>query len=125
MPSFPSRDTTNDYTNAETVSLDTLTLEQIVHEEREKEISELHSLSKKVSFLHSDLLYYRNAKSKIGAACYESWKVMLKKVGGTPNGWRDLGYALGVNQDDLDVSNNSKASYTIGVEANLFATEDT
>lgn len=104
---FVFRDVINDHHdlgNDETASIDTLTLEELIQDERKKEISQLHSLSKKVCYLHTDLLYYRNPKSKIGSACYEAWRVMIRKVGGTPNGWRDLGYALGVSQDDLDVS---------------------
>lgn len=97
-----------DYEQEDTVSIDTLTLKETVQEERRKEISQLHLLSKKVCYLHTDLLYYRNPKTKIGSACYEAWRVMIKKIGGTPNGWRDLGYALGVSQDDLDVSIDSR-----------------
>lgn len=40
----------------------------------------------------------------MGAACYETWRTLVKKVGGTPDGWRDLGYFLGIPQDDLNVS---------------------
>lgn len=48
-------------------------------------------------------MYYRNIKSKMGAACYEVWKTIVKKVGGSPNCWRDVGHLLGVTQDDLNV----------------------
>lgn len=92
------------YDNLETTSIDTLTLETFVLQTRAKEISQLDALSKKVYYLHTDLLYYRKTNSELGTSCYEAWKVLMKKVGGTPNGWRDLGYALGVSQDDLDVS---------------------
>lgn len=101
---FIFRDKANVYDNADTASIDTLTLETIVLQTRAKEISQLEALSKKVYYLHTDLLYYRKANSELGASCYEAWKVLMKKVGGTANGWRDLGYALGVSQDDLDVS---------------------
>lgn len=76
----------------------------MVLQDRAKEITQLHSLSKKVSFLHTDLLYYRHPKSAMGTACYNAWKILVKKVGGTPNGWRELGYSLGIEQEDLDVS---------------------
>lgn len=88
----------------DTITVDTLSLQNFFHEERATEIARLNSLSKKVCFLHTDLLYYRNAKSKMGASCYEVWKTLVKRVGGTLNCWRDLGYLLGVNRDDLDVS---------------------
>ncbi|KAG6440650.1 hypothetical protein O3G_MSEX001402 [Manduca sexta] len=91
----------------DTISVDTLALEEILREERAAEISKLNTLSKKVCYLHTELLYYRHAKSKIGAACYEAWKTLVKKVGGTPNCWRDLGRLLGVTQDDLDYIMNS------------------
>lgn len=74
-----------------------------MQEEREKEISELKTLSKKVCFLHTSLLYYRK-QTKTGAICYEAWKTLVKKVGGSLNTWKDLGYALDISQDDLDVS---------------------
>ncbi|KOB69022.1 MyD88, partial [Operophtera brumata] len=67
------------YDKADTVSLDTLSLEQIVQETRAKDISQLESLSKKVYYLHTDLLYYRKEGSKLGTYCYESWKVLIKK----------------------------------------------
>ncbi|CAD0201448.1 unnamed protein product [Chrysodeixis includens] len=91
-----------DYEDADTISVDTLALEQMVLQERAQEITELNNLSKKVRFLHTDLVYYRHPKSEMGAACYLLWKNLIKKVGGTPNGWRDLGSSLGVTQDDLD-----------------------
>ncbi|XP_045498382.1 uncharacterized protein LOC123696319 [Colias croceus] len=96
-----------DYENADTISIDTLALEEMVQEERAKEISELNSLHEKVCYLHTSLLYYRNAKSKMGMICYEAWKTMVKKIGGSPNTWRDLGYALGITQDDLNYIANS------------------
>lgn len=76
----------------------------MVQTERAKEITELQALSKKVCFLHANLLYYRHATSAMGSACYQLWVTLLKKVGGTRNGWRELGYSLGLSQDDLDVS---------------------
>ncbi|XP_014357593.2 uncharacterized protein LOC106710120 [Papilio machaon] len=91
-----------DYDNADTISIDTLALEEAVQNEREREILELSSLSKKVCFLHTSILYYRNAKSKLGATCHEAWRTLIKKIGGTPNTWRELGYSLGISQDDLD-----------------------
>lgn len=94
-------DILKDYENADTITVDTLALEQMVLQERATEISQLHSLSNKVSFLHADLLYYRNAKTPMGKACYNAWKILVKKVGGTPDGWWDLGYSLGISQEDL------------------------
>ncbi|XP_047030200.1 uncharacterized protein LOC124637634 [Helicoverpa zea] len=91
-----------DYGDADTVSIDTLALEETVKRERDQELKELHSLSKKAQFLHTNLLYYRNPKTKVGSACYELWKTLLKKVGGTPNGWRDLGHCLNISADDLN-----------------------
>ncbi|KAJ0176748.1 hypothetical protein K1T71_007927 [Dendrolimus kikuchii] len=96
-----------DYENADTVSLDTLALEELLQEERTREISRLNSLSKKVCYLHTDIIYYRNTKSKIGSACYDTWRTLIKKIGGTPNCWRYLGYILGVTQDDLNYIMNS------------------
>lgn len=98
------RDILKDYEDADTISIDTLALEQMVLQERANEIKALNDLSKKVRFLHTDLVYYRHPKSEMGAACYLLWKNLIKKVGGTPNGWRDLGSSLGITQDDLDVS---------------------
>ncbi|CAG4956319.1 unnamed protein product [Colias eurytheme] len=43
----------------------------------------------------------------MGMICYEAWKTMVKKIGGSPNTWRDLGYALGITQDDLNYIANS------------------
>ncbi|XP_032517623.1 uncharacterized protein LOC116770313 [Danaus plexippus] len=100
-------DLLKDCENADTISIDTLALEEVLHEERAKEISELHSLTEKVSYLHTSLIYYRNAKSKMGATCYEAWKTLVKKVGGSPNTWKDLGYTLGIKQEDLDYITNS------------------
>lgn len=99
---------------AETVSIDTLALEELVTQTRATEISQLNLLSKKVSYLHTDLLYYRKENSKLGSSCYEAWRAIMKKVGGSTNGWRDLGYALGVGQDDLDVSFNKCLSLCKG-----------
>ncbi|XP_063536149.1 uncharacterized protein LOC134745939 [Cydia strobilella] len=96
-----------DYDNADTISIDTLALEELLEEERARELADLNSLSKKVCHLHTSLLYYRNSKSKMGAASYETWRTLVKKVGGTPDGWRDLGYILGIPQDDLDYISNS------------------
>ncbi|CAK1556400.1 unnamed protein product [Leptosia nina] len=100
-------DSIADFENADTISIDTLALEEIVQEERAREISELNRLSDKVCFLHTNLLYYRNAKSKMGSTCYEAWRTLVKKVGGSPNLWKDLGYALSINQGDLDYIANS------------------
>ncbi|XP_037868324.1 uncharacterized protein LOC101741884 isoform X2 [Bombyx mori] len=91
----------------ETASVDTLQLEEFLREQRAAEINRLNYLSKKVDYLHTDLLYYRNIKSKMGAACYEVWKTIVKKVGGSPNCWRDVGHLLGVTQDDLNYIMNS------------------
>ncbi|XP_047511198.1 uncharacterized protein LOC125053725 [Pieris napi] len=96
-----------DQDNADTISIDTLALEEILEDERAQEISELNSLSDKVCYLHTNLLYYRNPKSKMGSTCYEAWRTLVKKVGGSPNTWKDLGYALGVNQGDLDYISHS------------------
>lgn len=93
-----------DFVNADNVSVDTLALEKIVLEERATEISELKSLSNKVCNLHTNLLYYRNTKSTMGAVCYEAWRILVKKVGGSHNGWRDLGHCLNIAKSDLDVS---------------------
>lgn len=95
------------YEDADTVSLDTLALEEILQEERNREISRLKSLSKKVYYLHTDILYYRNTESKMGAACYDAWRTLVKKVGGSPNCWRELGCILGVAHDDLNYIMNS------------------
>ncbi|CAG4969563.1 unnamed protein product [Parnassius apollo] len=94
-------DYVKDYENADTISIDTLALEEAVQEERTREISELNALSPKVSYLHTSVLYYRNAKTKLGVTCHEAWRTLVKKIGGTPNTWRDLGYLLGLSQDDL------------------------
>ncbi|XP_068633208.1 uncharacterized protein [Battus philenor] len=100
-------DRLKDYENADTISIDTLALEEIVQEERAREISELSELSQKVCFLHTSILYYRNAKSNLGATCHEAWRTLIKKIGGTPNTWKELGYSLGVSQDDLDYIMNT------------------
>ncbi|KAL0883308.1 hypothetical protein ABMA27_016719 [Loxostege sticticalis] len=100
-------DITADFDNADTVSVDTLALEKIVLEEREQEIQELKSLGKKVCHLHTSLLYYRNTKSKMGTVCYEAWKTLVKKVGGSQNGWLDLGHCLQIAKSDLDYIMNS------------------
>lgn len=97
------REVLNDYDNADTISIDTLALEEMILEERAKEISQLNNLSKKVCNLHTSLLYYRNTKSRRGAMCYEAWRMLIKKIGGSPNTWREVGYALGIDRDDLDV----------------------
>lgn len=97
-----------DFDNADTVSIDTLALEEALQEERAKEISALNTLSLKVTYLHTSLLYYRNAKTKTGAICYEAWKTLVKKVGGSPNTWKDFGYALELSHDDLNVRQKYK-----------------
>lgn len=93
----------------------------MVHEERAREISELNRLSNKVCSLHTNLLYYRNPKSKLGSICYEAWKTLVNKVGGSPNTWKDLGHALGLKQADLDVSMLlNKGQFSIIIK-NIFA----
>ncbi|XP_053609868.1 uncharacterized protein LOC128674906 [Plodia interpunctella] len=106
--------------NADTISIDTLALEEIVKEERNREISELNSLSKKVCNLHTSVLYYRNPKTKTGSVCYEAWRTLVKKVGGTPSGWRDLGSSLGIKQDDLDYIMNSVQEDPVDVILKLY-----
>ncbi|XP_028173549.1 uncharacterized protein LOC114362367 [Ostrinia furnacalis] len=100
-------DILGDFDDADNVSVDTLALEKIVLEERSREISELKSLSTKVHNLHTSLLYYRNTKSKMGTVCYEAWKTLVKKVGGSQNGWLDLGHCLQIAGSDLDYIKNS------------------
>ncbi|KAL4707806.1 hypothetical protein ACJJTC_001752 [Scirpophaga incertulas] len=97
-------DIQDDFDSADNISVDTLALEKFVIEEREKEIAELKLLGKKVCFLHTSLLFYRNAKSKMGSVCYEAWKVLVKKVGGTSNGWQEFGGQLLIPKADLDVN---------------------
>ncbi|XP_060803152.1 uncharacterized protein LOC106129264 [Amyelois transitella] len=108
------------YENADTLSIDTLALEESLKEERNREITGLHSLSKKVSNLHTSVLYYRNPKTKTGSVCYEVWKTLVKKVGGTPNGWRDLGISLGIKQEDLDYIMNSVQEEPVDVILKLY-----
>ncbi|XP_041978896.1 uncharacterized protein LOC121732932 [Aricia agestis] len=96
-----------DFYNSDTISISTLALEEDLKQERTQEISELVDLSKKVSFLHTSLLYYRNAKSNMGTICYDAWKMVVKKVGGAPNTWQDFGCYLGISQEDLDYITNS------------------
>lgn len=108
----------------ETLSIDTLSLEEVFRGERAAEITRLNSLSKKVCYLHTDLLYYRNAKSKIGASCYEVWKTLVKRVGGTSNCWRDLGHLLGVTQDDLDYIMNSVRDDPVDMVLKVFKQND-
>lgn len=98
------REVLKDFDNADTISIDTLALEEMLLEEREKEMKNLHAINKKVCYLHTSLLYYRNPSSKKGAACYDAWRMLVKRVGGTPNTWRDLGCLLGLSPPDLDVS---------------------
>lgn len=111
---------TKEFDNAETVSIDTFILEQLVQEERDKEITELNLLSKKVYNLHTSVLYYRNSKTKMGSLCYDAWRILVKKVGGTPNGWRDLGFLLGIKQDDLDYIMNSIQDDPIDIVLKLY-----
>lgn len=40
----------------------------------------------------------------MGTVCYEAWKTLVKKVGGSQNGWLDLGHCLQIAKSDLDVS---------------------
>nr|XP_049694404.1 uncharacterized protein LOC126054145 isoform X1 [Helicoverpa armigera]XP_049694405.1 uncharacterized protein LOC126054145 isoform X2 [Helicoverpa armigera] len=96
-----------DYGDADTVIIDTLALEETVKQERAKEIQELLSLGKKAQFFPISLLYYRNPNTKVGSACYALWKTLIKKVGGTPNGWRDLGQSLNISADDLNYIMNN------------------
>ncbi|XP_075978030.1 uncharacterized protein LOC142977821 [Anticarsia gemmatalis] len=124
MLSNSTMEVLDDYENADTISVDTLALEQMVLQERSREITQLHTLCKKVSFLHTDLLYYRNAKSAMGSACYNAWKVLVKKVGGTPNGWRDLGYSLGISQDDLDYIKHSVRDDPVDMVLKVFRQND-
>ncbi|CAG9786612.1 unnamed protein product [Diatraea saccharalis] len=109
-----------DFDKADTLSIDTLALENIVLEERDQEIAELKSLSKKVCHLHTSLLYYRNNKSKMGSVCYEAWKTLIKKVGGTVDGWRDLGQHLQISKSDLDYINNSVRDDAVDVVLKVF-----
>ncbi|XP_045448114.1 uncharacterized protein LOC123656478 [Melitaea cinxia] len=118
-------DDLKNYENADTISIDTLALEEILQEEREKEISELKTLSKKVCFLHTSLLYYRNPKTKTGAICYEAWKTLIKKVGGSLNTWKDLGYALDISQDDLDYITNSVKEDPADIVIKVFLQNET
>ena len=104
LKTYCYRDLLQDFDNADTISIDTLALEEALLEERTNEISELNNLSLKVTYLHTSLLYYLNAKTKTGTVCYEAWKTLVKKVGGSPNTWKDLGYALEISHDDLNVS---------------------
>lgn len=94
------------YNNADTISMDTLYLEEKLKEDRSKEITKLKTLGKTVSNLHTDILYYRNASTQRGAMCNEARQSLVKYIGGSPNTWRELGYALGVAQEDLSVSLN-------------------
>ncbi|XP_045772527.1 uncharacterized protein LOC123872349 [Maniola jurtina] len=96
-----------DYHNADTISVDTLYLEEKLREDRLKEMTKLKTLGKTVCNLHTNILYYRNTSTKRGAVCYEAWKSLVKKIGGSPNTWRELGNALGVAQDDLNYIGNS------------------
>lgn len=114
----------SEYGDADTISIDTLVLEQMVQKERSKEITELQSLSKKVCFLHTNLLYYRHATSAMGSACYQLWVTLLKKVGGTRNGWRELGYSLGLSQDDLDYIMHSVNEDPVDVVLEVFRQND-
>ncbi|XP_047533065.1 uncharacterized protein LOC125068101 [Vanessa atalanta] len=118
-------DLLKDYENADTISIDTLALEEILQEEREREILELKTLSKKVCYLHTSLLYYRNVKTKTGTTCYEAWKTLVKKVGGSLNTWKDLGYALGISQDDLDYISNSVKEDPADIVIKVFMQNDT
>ncbi|CAH2980964.1 unnamed protein product [Chilo suppressalis] len=113
-------DIINDLDNADTISIDTLALEKMVLEERAQELNELKSLSKKVCHLHTSLLYYRNPKSKMGTICYEAWKSLLKRIGGTHNGWRDLGQHLQIARSDLDYIKNSVKDDPVDVVLKVF-----
>lgn len=97
------REVLKDFDNADTISINTLAMEEMLLEEREQEMKGLHAINKKVSYLHTSLLYYRNPSSKKGAACYDAWRMLVNRVGGTPNTWRDLGCLLGLSPPDLDV----------------------
>lgn len=98
------REGLKDFENADTISIDTLALEEMVLEERAKEIDVLETLGKKVSCLHTNLLYYRQPKTKMGIICYDIWKIIIKKVGGVHRSWRNLGEHLSIPPEDLDVS---------------------
>ncbi|GBP61326.1 hypothetical protein EVAR_53241_1 [Eumeta japonica] len=43
----------------------------------------------------------------MGSLCYEAWKTLIKRVGGAPKTWRDLGHFLEISVDDLDYIENS------------------
>ncbi|KAI5644230.1 death domain-containing protein [Phthorimaea operculella] len=96
-----------DFENADTISIDTLALEETLQEERAKEIAELKMLGKKVWYLHTSLLYYRNPATKTGKVCFQVWQTLVKKVGGSPNTWKELGHALGIAKTDLDYIGNT------------------
>ncbi|XP_050350998.1 uncharacterized protein LOC126773836 [Nymphalis io] len=118
-------DSLKEYENADTISLDTLALEEILHEEREREILELKTLSKKVCYLHTSLLYYRNVNTKTGTICYEAWQTLVKKVGGSLDTWKELGCALGISQDDLDYISNSVKDDPADIVVKVFMQNDT
>ncbi|XP_023934777.2 uncharacterized protein LOC112043540 [Bicyclus anynana] len=99
--------TDKDYNDVDTISINTLYLETKLKEDRLKEMTKLKTLSKTVCNLHTNILYYRNASTKRGAVCYESWKCLIKSIGGSPNTWRELGCSLGVAQEDLNYIENS------------------
>ncbi|XP_039753150.1 uncharacterized protein LOC120628665 [Pararge aegeria] len=96
-----------DYNDADTISINTLMLENMLRDDRIKEMTKLKTLAKTVCNLHTNILYYRNASTKRGAVCYEAWKSLIKTIGGSPNTWRELGYALGVSPSDLNYIENS------------------
>lgn len=96
-----------DFDNADTISIDTLALEEIIQDERAREIEELSRLSKKVCCLHTSMLYYRQMKTNVGTICFDVWKTIIKRVGGASKSWRELGVHLGIPHDDLDYIDNS------------------
>nr|XP_021188269.2 uncharacterized protein LOC110374743 [Helicoverpa armigera] len=99
----------NDYEDVDTVSIDdTLALEEMAKQERAKEMEELHSLCEKAQSLSADVLYCRCSRIRFGVACYDLWKTLTQEVGGTPNGWRDLGHCLNIPEDKLNEIMNSE-----------------
>ncbi|VVD04692.1 unnamed protein product [Leptidea sinapis] len=117
-------DLLRNYENADTISIDTLSLEELVQEERAKEILELNRLSEKVCYLHTSLVYYRNANSKMGQTCYQVWKTLLQRVGGSPNTWNILGHTLGISLVDLEYIKNSVKEDPVDMILKVFMQDD-
>ncbi|KAG7308772.1 hypothetical protein JYU34_006005 [Plutella xylostella] len=119
-----STEVIHDYDNADTISIDTLALYEDIEEERNKEISELTRLSKKTCFLHTKLLYYRNAESELGAACHNAWRTIVKSVQGSQDCWRELGHYLGISQDDLNYIKHSIKNDPTDIVLKLFMQDE-